>query len=117
MVERLSVAFLLCTSGLFRTFPKRLLLWRTNIVYGGLTNDDIVWYDPSLSSLEIIDSCGELSNVSLIGTQGGINYNSALARRQLGFPLRDKPNNMLLEGLSYQEGKGHQHLEQKIVHA
>ena len=70
-----------------------------------LTNDDIVWYDPSLGSLEIIDSCGEFSNVPLIGTQGGINYNPALARRQLGFPLRDKPNNTQLEGLFYQEGK------------
>jgi len=82
-----------------------------------LTNDDIVWYDPTLSSLKIIDSCGEFSNVPLIGTQGGINYNPALARRQLGFPLRDKPNNTLLEGLFYQEGKDPQHLKQKIVHA
>ena len=75
-----------------------------------LTNDDIVWYDPSLSKLEIIDYCGEFSNVPLIGTQGGINYNPALARRQLGFPLRDKPNNMLLEGIFYQLGKDPQHL-------
>ncbi|KAI5410056.1 hypothetical protein KIW84_055511 [Lathyrus oleraceus] len=67
--------------------------------------------------LEIIDSCGELSNVPLIGTQGGINYNPALACRQLGFPLRYKPNNTLLEGLFYQEGKDPQHLKQKIVHA
>ncbi|KAI5436525.1 hypothetical protein KIW84_022861 [Lathyrus oleraceus] len=49
------------------------------------------------------DMCGEFSNVTLIGTQGGINYNPALARRQLGFPLRDKPNNTQLEGLFYQE--------------
>ncbi|KAI5389567.1 hypothetical protein KIW84_075018 [Lathyrus oleraceus] len=68
-----------------------------------LTNEDIVWYDPSLSSLEIIDSCGEFSNVPLIGTQEGINYNPVLARCQLGIPLRDKPNNTLLEGLFYQE--------------
>ncbi|KAI5443260.1 hypothetical protein KIW84_012064 [Lathyrus oleraceus] len=64
-----------------------------------LTNDDIVWYDSSLSSLDIIDCYGEFSNVPLIGTQGGINYNPALARRQLGFPLRDKRNNTLLEAL------------------
>ncbi|KAI5402667.1 hypothetical protein KIW84_050314 [Lathyrus oleraceus] len=68
-----------------------------------LTNDDIVLYDPSLSGLEIIDYCSEFSNVPLIGTQGGIDYNPVLARRQLGFPLRDKPNNTLLEGLFYQE--------------
>ena len=53
----------------------------------------------------------------LIGTQGEINYDPALARRQLGFPLRDKPNNTLLVGLFYQEGKDPQHLKQKIVHA
>ena len=70
-----------------------------------LTNDDIVWYDPSLSSLEIIDSYGEFYNVPLIGTQWGINYSPALARRQLGFLLRDNPNNTLLEGIFYQEGK------------
>ncbi|KAI5433539.1 hypothetical protein KIW84_020722 [Lathyrus oleraceus] len=91
--EPLSVAFLFCTSGLFRTCLIRLLF------------------------LEIIDSYGKFSNVPLIGTQGGINYNPALARRQLGFPLRDKPNNTLLEGLFYQEGKDPQHLKQKIVHA
>ncbi|KAI5401483.1 hypothetical protein KIW84_066088 [Lathyrus oleraceus] len=52
---------------------------------------------------EIIDSCGEFSNVPLIGTYGGINYNPALARHQLRFPMRDKPNNKLLEGLFYQK--------------
>ena len=65
-----------------------------------LTNDDITWYNSKFDGLEIIDSCGEFSNVPLIGTQGGINYNPALARRQLGFPLRDKPNNTQLVGLS-----------------
>ncbi|KAI5439006.1 hypothetical protein KIW84_024660 [Lathyrus oleraceus] len=53
--------------------------------------------------VEIIDSCGEFSNMPLISTQGGINYNPSLARRQLGFPLRDKPNNTLLKGVFYQE--------------
>ena len=46
-----------------------------------LTNNDIVWYDSALSNLDIIDSCGEFSNVTLIGTQGGINYNPVLAHR------------------------------------
>ncbi|KAI5389346.1 hypothetical protein KIW84_074842 [Lathyrus oleraceus] len=82
-----------------------------------LTNDDIVWYDSTLDSLDIIDSCGEFSNVPLIGTQGGIKYNPTLARRQLEFPFRDKPNNTQLEGLFYQEGKDPQHLKQKMIHA
>ncbi|KAI5420906.1 hypothetical protein KIW84_044662 [Lathyrus oleraceus] len=80
---------------------KQCLRWSQRLM--SLINDDIVWYNPSFSSLKIIDCCGEFSNVPLISTQGGINYNPALARRQLGFPLRDKPNNMLLEGLLYQE--------------
>ncbi|KAI5400181.1 hypothetical protein KIW84_065201 [Lathyrus oleraceus] len=62
-------------------------------------------------------SCGEFSNVPLIGTQGGINYNPALAHPQLGFPLRDKPNNTQLEVLFYQEGKDPQLLKPEIVHA
>ena len=66
-----------------------------------LINNDIVWYDSILGILDIIDSYGEFSNVPLIGTQAGINYNPSLARRQLGFPLRDKPNNTLLEGFFY----------------
>ncbi|KAI5436200.1 hypothetical protein KIW84_022603 [Lathyrus oleraceus] len=94
---------------------KQCLRWSQRLM--SLTNDDIVWYDPSLSSLEIIDSCCEFSNVPLIGIQGGINYNPALARRQLGFPLRDKPNKTLLKGIFYQEGKDPKHLKQKIVHA
>ncbi|KAI5399579.1 hypothetical protein KIW84_064785 [Lathyrus oleraceus] len=77
------------------------------------------WFIPHLPQTPafIIDCYGEFSNVPLIGTQGGINYNPALARCQLGFPLRDKPNNMLLQGLFYQEGKYPQHLKQKIAHA
>ncbi|KAI5396118.1 hypothetical protein KIW84_062352 [Lathyrus oleraceus] len=60
---------------------KQCLRWSQRLM--SLTKDDIVWYDPSLSSLDIIDCCGEFSNVPLIGTQGGINYNPALAYRQL----------------------------------
>ena len=33
-----------------------------------LTNDDIVSYDSALGSLDIIDSCGDFSNIPLIGT-------------------------------------------------
>ena len=81
---------------------KQCLRWSQRLM--SLTNDDIVWYDSTLSSLDIIVNYGEFSNVPLIGTQGGINYDPALARRQLGFPLRDKPNNTLLEGLFLSRG-------------
>ena len=67
--------------------------------------------------MQIIDSCGEFSNVPLLGTCGGINYNPILARRQLGFPLKDKPNNILLEGVFFQEGKDPQGLKARMVRA
>ena len=65
--------------------------------------------------VQIIDSCGEFSNVPLLGTCGGINYNPVLARRQLRFPLKDKPNNILLEGVFFQEGKDPQNLKGIMV--
>ncbi|KAI5448414.1 hypothetical protein KIW84_015723 [Lathyrus oleraceus] len=82
-----------------------------------LTNDDISWYDRAYDGVQIIDSCGEFSNVPLLGTCGGISYNPVLARRQLGFPLKDKPNNILLEGVFFQEGKDPQGLKARMVHA
>ncbi|KAI5436107.1 hypothetical protein KIW84_022523 [Lathyrus oleraceus] len=65
----------------------------------------------------IIDYCGEFPNVPLLGTCGGINYNPILARRQLGFPLKDKPHNILLEGVFFQEGKDPQGLKARMVRA
>ena len=82
-----------------------------------LTNDDITWYSSVYDNVKIIDSCGEFSNVPLLGTQGGINYNPALARRQIGFAMKDKPNNILLEGLFFKEGKDTQGLKERMVHA
>ncbi|KAI5421627.1 hypothetical protein KIW84_045163 [Lathyrus oleraceus] len=82
---------------------KGCLRWSTRLM--SLTNDDISWYDRVYDGVQIIDSCGEFSNVPLLGTCGGISYNPVLARRQLGFPLKDKPHNILLEGVFFQEGK------------
>jgi hypothetical protein len=82
-----------------------------------LTNDDISWYNRVYDGVQIIDFCGEFSNVPLLGTCGGINYNPALARRQLGFPLKDKPKNISLEGLFFQEGKDPYNLKGRMVRA
>ncbi|KAI5390683.1 hypothetical protein KIW84_075835 [Lathyrus oleraceus] len=94
---------------------KGCLRWSTRLMY--LTNDDISWYDRAYDGVQIIDSCGEFSNVPLLGTCGGISYNPILARRQLGFPLKDKPNNILLEGVFFQEGKDPQGLKARMVRA
>ncbi|KAI5439280.1 hypothetical protein KIW84_024886 [Lathyrus oleraceus] len=94
---------------------KGRLRWSTRLM--SLTNDDISWYDRAYDGVQIIDSCGEFSNVPLLGTCGGISYNPVLARRQLGFPLKDKPNNILLEGVFFQEGKDPQGLKARMVRA
>ncbi|KAI5385249.1 hypothetical protein KIW84_072014 [Lathyrus oleraceus] len=94
---------------------KGCLRWFTRLM--SLTNDDISWYNLVYDGVQIIDSCGEFSNVPLLGTCGGINYNPVLARRQLGFPLKDKPNNILLEGVFFQEGKDPQNLKGRMVRA
>ncbi|KAH1225782.1 hypothetical protein GmHk_11G032608 [Glycine max] len=39
----------------------------------------------------VIFSCGGYPNIPLIGTRGCINYNLALAIRQLGYPMRGAP--------------------------
>ncbi|KAI5421777.1 hypothetical protein KIW84_045276 [Lathyrus oleraceus] len=89
-----------CVPLLYKWFishlPQTPTFVRTSNVYGGLK-----------------DLCPSLMMILF----GGINYNPALARRQLGFLLRDKPNNTQLEGLFYQEGKDTQHLKQKMIHA
>ncbi|KAI5436268.1 hypothetical protein KIW84_022657 [Lathyrus oleraceus] len=94
---------------------KGCLRWSTRLM--SLTNDDIFWYNRVYDGVQIIDFCGEFSNVPLLGTCGGINYNPILARRQLGFPLKDKPNNSQLEGVFFQEGIDPQNLKGKMVRA
>ncbi|KAI5416162.1 hypothetical protein KIW84_041272 [Lathyrus oleraceus] len=78
---------------------KGCLRWSTRLM--SLTNDDIFLYNRVYDGVQIIDSYGEFSNEPLLGTCGGISYNPILARRQLGFPLKDKPNNILLEGVFF----------------
>ncbi|KAI5409966.1 hypothetical protein KIW84_055433 [Lathyrus oleraceus] len=94
---------------------KGCLRWSTRLM--SLTSADISWYNRVYDGVQIIDSCGEFSNVPLLGTCGGISYNPVLARRQLGFPLKDKPNNILLEGVFFQEGKDPQGLKNRMVRA
>lgn len=82
-----------------------------------LTYSDIEWYSHAYNEVKIIESCGEFPNVPFIDTKGGINYNSILARRQLGYPMKDKPSNILFEGLFFKEGEDNKALKEKIVHA
>ncbi|XP_050916117.1 uncharacterized protein LOC127131229 [Lathyrus oleraceus] len=90
------------------------LLWSQKII--SLTHSDIVWYSRDYDGVSIIDSCVGFSNVPLLGTKGGIGYNPILARRQLGYPMRDKPKNIHLKGLFCKEYEDYKALKEKIVH-
>ncbi|RDX64695.1 hypothetical protein CR513_56727, partial [Mucuna pruriens] len=47
----------------------------------------IRWYPKWNEREQVIVSCGGFLNVSLMGTQGGINYNLQVAARQAGYPM------------------------------
>ncbi|KAI5412580.1 hypothetical protein KIW84_057299 [Lathyrus oleraceus] len=68
----LLIPFLLCWTLAFKE-NKGCLRWSTRLM--SLTNDDIFWYNRVYDGVKVIDSCGEFSNVPLLGTCGGINYN------------------------------------------
>lgn len=67
--------------------------------------------------MKIIDNCGEIPNVPLLGTNEGVNYNPILARRQLGHSMKDKPSNIISEVFFIQEGVDRKGFKEKIVHA
>ena len=64
----------------------------------GIGGSAINWFPRWKEGKEgVLFSCGDYPNVPLIGTRGCINYNPALAIRQLGYPMRGAPTE---EGLS-----------------
>ncbi|KAH1189540.1 hypothetical protein GmHk_20G057288 [Glycine max] len=69
---------------------KRRLDWDQLLArIGGKT---IGWFPRWKEGKEgVLFSCGEYPNIPLIGTRGCINYNPALAIRQLGYPMRGAP--------------------------
>ncbi|XP_050889168.1 uncharacterized protein LOC127094371 [Lathyrus oleraceus] len=101
-------------SRLFRENPQKL---RWSQRFMTIDQESIHWYDPSYDVGVIIDSCGEFPNVPLLGVHGGINYNHILARRQLGYPMVDKPDNLLLSGFFYLNEEESSGLKERIIHA
>ncbi|KAL5127774.1 hypothetical protein HKD37_14G040138 [Glycine soja] len=58
----------------------------------GIGGSTINWFPRWKEGKEgVLFSCGDYPNVPLIGTRGCINYNPALAIRQLGYPMRGAP--------------------------
>ncbi|XP_020209240.1 uncharacterized protein LOC109818892 [Cajanus cajan] len=63
--------------------------WAYNIA--NLSEKTISWYSREKNIDEVICQCGDFLNVPLMGTKGCVNYNLALAIRQLGYPIRSPP--------------------------
>jgi len=55
--------------------------------------------------------------VPLIVRYGGITYNPALAMRQFGYPMKEKPNNLSLSGEFHLNNKDNANMRTKFVQA
>jgi hypothetical protein len=82
-----------------------------------LTPDNVVWYNPAYDTGVIIDRCGEYGNVPLLGIHGGITYNPILARRQFGYPMKQKPLNIALDSIFYHYHTDSKGLREQFVKA
>ncbi|XP_050895746.1 uncharacterized protein LOC127102417 [Lathyrus oleraceus] len=60
---------------------------------------------------------GEFPNIPILGVHGGINYNPILAKHQLGYPMANKPDNLLLSGFFYLNDEESSSLKDIIIHA
>ncbi|KAH1193148.1 hypothetical protein GmHk_19G054253 [Glycine max] len=69
---------------------KGRVVWDQHLA--GIGGSAINWFPRWKEGKEgVLFSCGDYPNVPLIGTRGCINYNPALAIRQLGYPMRGAP--------------------------
>ncbi|KAH1213602.1 hypothetical protein GmHk_14G041527 [Glycine max] len=69
---------------------KRRMDW--DQLLAGIGGRTINWFPRWKEGKEgVLFSCGGYPNIPLIGTRGCINYNLALAIRQLGYPMRGAP--------------------------
>lgn len=80
--------------------------------------EDIIWYSLDYLRVELIFQSGEFPNVPLVSIKGGlINYNLVLSLGQLGYPLKEKPEDCLLEELLLDEGVENPELVKKVRRA
>ncbi|KAH1221129.1 hypothetical protein GmHk_12G034620 [Glycine max] len=69
---------------------KRRIDW--DQLLAGIGGRTISWFPRWKEGKEgVLFSCGGYPNIPLVGTKGCINYNPALAIRQLGYPMRGAP--------------------------
>ncbi|XP_058756895.1 uncharacterized protein LOC131630120 [Vicia villosa] len=94
---------------------KSSLRWSDRLVY--LTSYDVRWNYWVGKVWNIITSCGQYSNVPLIGTRGCISYNPTLAYRQLGYAMEGSRKDVeAFELVYFADGKNPMELE-KIASA
>ncbi|XP_050919447.1 uncharacterized protein LOC127136991 [Lathyrus oleraceus] len=91
------------------------LKWSQRIM--SLTTEYISLCSRVYDNVKIILDYGHFLNVPLLGTKGGINYNSRLALRQLGYPMLDKPNSEQLEEFILYEGVDNSDFQKRIIRA
>lgn len=82
-----------------------------------LTSNSIFWYTRDWEVKNIILSCGDFPNVSLIESRGCINYNPVLALRQLSYPMSHKSEDKLLENFVLYEGAEDPSMLKKVKQA
>ncbi|XP_050878087.1 uncharacterized protein LOC127081902 [Lathyrus oleraceus] len=74
------------------------LKWSQRLM--SLDAKDVVWFILDYLRVERIFRCGEFPNVPLVSTKRGvINYNPVLTLRNLGYPLKEKLDDRMLEEL------------------
>lgn len=92
------------------------LKWSKRLM--SLDVEDVVRYSHDYFRVELIFRYGEFPNVSLINTKGGlINYNLVLSLPQLAYPLKENPEDRLLEELLLGEGVENPELMKKVRRA
>src|ERR1044072_604170 len=112
-MELSCVVYLCYSNGLSHTCLSLLSSEKTKTVGIGLEDSclllmtisiGIPWPTMRWKSLKSM----EFSNVPLIGTKRGINYNPFLERRQLGYANSSKPLGFTVENYFYHEGEDSQ---------
>lgn len=66
-------------------FTQRNVSWLQK--FASLSVSSIHWHKREWETKDVIARCGGFLNVPIIGTQGCINYNLALLKRQLGYTM------------------------------
>ncbi|RDX66106.1 hypothetical protein CR513_55166, partial [Mucuna pruriens] len=84
---------------------------------GEATGKSIRWYLRWNERDDIIIRCGGFPNVSMMGTQGAINYNPKLLPRQAGYPMALPPpeeaiSPFIIHDLGIQDGGCHRNIWQ-----